>query len=113
MANVRLTPEQVSSTERTPTFTAIDATDTYLVNNDARVMLYFKNTSGGAAIITIQTPRTVDGNAIAEKTLSISATTGEEIIGNFSTDVYNDLAVADLKFTCDVASGVTVAVLRF
>lgn len=110
MATVTLTVQESSRTGLNPSFTAIDATDTYEFANDGRTILYFKNT-GSEATITVVSTVTVDGQAVADRALTVPATTGQHCAGVFRETVYND-ADGNISFTNDVASGVSVAAIR-
>lgn len=69
------------------------------------VFLHVKNTSGGAITVTVVTPRTdALGNAIADNTISVPATTGDRMIGPFPYEAYADptTGVANITY-----SGVT------
>ncbi len=111
MANVRLVPEKVTPGGLTAAQNgSLNTADTHQVRNDGRTMLHFKKTGAGNAIITVQTPRTVNGLAIAEQTFTVPATTGDVYAGPFAPAVFND-ANGDLNFTSDDTTGLTVAVL--
>lgn len=108
MATVAITPQYLSDAGADITFTGIDATDTYTLNNDGRTVLYFKNTGGSASTVTIDMPRNVLGLAVTDPTATVDATTGKEFVGPFPPNVYGSV----VTFTQDQASGVSVAALR-
>lgn len=110
MATTTLSVEDSVRGGLSVTFTAIDATDTYKFANDGRTILFFENT-GSEATITVVTPVTVDGQAVADRTLTVPATTGQHAAGIFPTRAYND-SDGNVSFTNDIASGVSVAVVR-
>ncbi len=114
MADVVLTVQTVTRAGVAPSYTAIDATDTYYVPNAAgRLFLHFKNT-GAIATITIDVTKQVEGESIVDPTISIPATTGDRMAGAFSV-LYEQASGTHkgrLKFTNDVATGVTVAAVR-
>lgn len=67
--------------------------------------LHVKNGSGAPITVTIVTPRTdALGNAVADNTVSVPATTGERLIGPFPAEFYGSLTdgLADITY-----SGVT------
>lgn len=112
MADVQITRQVLTKTEVAPTFTTLNATDIYYVINDTlRLVLYYKNTNGSVATITFDTTKLVDGLAIADHTISIPATTGERVIGAIpaTLEVQSGAQAGKLKFTCNLATGVTVA----
>ena len=115
MADVRIAVEQVDRAGNglTATYTGgLSVANTYLVNNDGRVVLHFKKTGAGACTVTVTTPGTVDGLAVADLTASVPATTGDIFLGPFPTDQYNAAGEQDIRFTLSEITGLTVAVLR-
>lgn len=113
MADVRLNPQQVDEDGLTATYTgSLSVTDTYLVNNDGRTIMHFKKSGVGACVVTIDTPGTVRGLAVADRTVNVPATTGDVFCGPFPPNVYNQPATHDLKFTLSDIAGLTVAALR-
>ena len=94
----------------TPVYTAVaDIADTHEVNNNGKTtFLQFKKSGAGNAVVTFQTPGTVDGNAIAELTATVVATTGDKMIGPFARDVYNVAGQQFLRWTVDNITGLTV-----
>ncbi len=92
MADVDLTVQQVTKASNglTPSYTAATSADTYLAVNDGRVFLHAKNTGGAPVTLTVATQSTVDGNAVADYTATIPATTGDKMIGPFQPSIYNN-----------------------
>lgn len=113
MADVRLTPEKVTDAGLAATYTgSLSIADTYLVQNDGAVILHFKKTGAGACTVTVVTPKSGGrGLAIADRTFSVPATTGDVFAGPFPVGLYND-GSGDLSFTLSEITGLTVAVLR-
>jgi len=120
MANNRLTPENVARTGLAATYLVegagagqINVNDLYQVNNDGKVILHFKKSGASACTVTVTTPGTVDGLAIADLVVSIPATTGDIFMGPFPTRFYNKLGAHDVEFTTTVnVVGLTLAVLQ-
>ena len=111
MANVTLTPQQNTAAGITPTRTgSLSTSNTYLVPNDGRVILQFQKSEAAAATITVQTPKTVGGLAVAELTITVAASSGDVSAGPFPPSIYN--AAGILKFTSSNVAGLTVAVLK-
>ena len=110
MARTALVPQQVVRTGLTPVFSAANA-DGHSIANDGKVVLEVKNTSGAPINVTIQTPGSVDGLAIADLVVAIPLTSGDKIIGPFPPGIYNQ---ADGTIYVDFAAapGLTVAALR-
>lgn len=86
-------------------------TDTYKFANDGRVLIHFKKTGDGDAIITIVTPGTFHGLAVADLTVTVDATTGDQFIGPFPISLFND-ASGNMQFTLDDTVSLSFVVLR-
>lgn len=114
MADVVLTVQTLTKDGVAPSYTAIDNVDDYYVPNSAgRTFLHFKNT-GSIATITIDVQKTVEGESIVDPTVSVPATTGDVMAGTWGVlyEVASGTHKGRIHFTNDVASGVTVAVIR-
>ncbi len=81
-------PQTASRDGITPTWHAATASVGDSFPNTGKVMLHVKN-AGSETVLTIQTPGLVDTLAVAERTVTIAATTGEKLIGPFPTSQYN------------------------
>ena len=80
---------------------------------DGRSFLHFKNTSGGAITVTIVTPRNDPyGNAIADNTVSIPATTGDRMVGPFPAEAYSDPTTGLGNITYSASAGLTVGAFQ-
>tara|TARA_Y100000310_G_scaffold88914_1_gene86012 strand:- start:615 stop:959 length:345 start_codon:yes stop_codon:yes gene_type:complete len=109
MADVRLTPQDLTDVAVTTTRTAIATGNTYQVRMPSGgAVLNWRKTGAGNATITITTPGTVNGLAIADRTLTVAATTGD-MIGIFKGSAYRN-SDGDLEFTTDEGTGLTCAV---
>ena len=110
MARTTVTPQTLSNAGITPTYNAATATDGDAFANDGNTFIHVKNASSQVTL-TIQTPATVSGVAIAEQTVTIPATTGDKMIGPFNTTVFSQ---ADGKVYLDWSgvTGVTFAVIK-
>ncbi len=85
--------------------------DTFLP--DGRTFLHCKNASGGAITVTIVTPRTDPyGNAIADNTVSVPATTGDRMIGPFPAEAYADPTTGLANVTYSGVTSFTVGVFQ-
>jgi hypothetical protein len=112
MAEVAIAVQRVLPTGVAPTYTgSLLTTNTYLVRNSGRVMLHFKKAGASVCTVTIQTPATVGGLAVAEQTNTVPASTGDIMAGPFPPRIYNDGA-GDLRFTLSEITGLTVAVVE-
>ncbi len=110
MADVTLAVQSVGPAGVTPTRNAVATGNTYKVRNSGRIALLFEKTGAGAAVITVQTPATVAGLAVAEQTINVPATTGDVTAAKFPPAIFND-GNGDLNFTTDEGTGLTCAVL--
>ena len=96
----------------TPSYTVVaDTADTHEVQNNGKMFLHFKKTGAGNAIVTIQTPKTIDGNAIAELLATVVATTGDKMIGPFDPQIYNIIGESFMRWTVDEKTGLSIAAL--
>ena len=112
MPEVRITPQPVVEGGLAAVYTGtLLTTNTYRVRNDGKTILHFLKTAAVACTVTIDTPNTVDGHAIAQATVTVAATTGNQFCGPFPKSVYND-SQGDLTFTCSDVDGLTVAALE-
>ena len=79
--------------------TTVVTANNYYMPNDGNTRLHVKNATGSTCIVTIDTPGTVDSNAIANPTVSI-LTAKEFLIGPFPKNIYDD-ATGRVKFNFD------------
>ena len=111
MADARLTPQDLSDVGITPTRTALSDANTYQVLNDGNVTLHFMKSGANEATITITTVKTERGLAIADRTLTVPASTGDKSIGPFDPKLYNN-SDGDLEFVTSESTAITCAVFR-
>lgn len=92
MALVTLSRSELTSTEATVALTgSLSTTNTYRVKNtNGTTILAFRKSGAGADTVTLVTPGTEDGNAVAEKTWSVPATTGDIMVTLEPKATYND-----------------------
>jgi hypothetical protein len=110
MARTALTPQDVARTGIVHTFAAVDAANGNKFTNDGRCCLYVKNGGVGSIDVTIDTPGTVDGNAVANLVVAVGAGVNK-LIGPFPPGIYNQ---SDGNVNVDYSGGtsVTAAVIR-
>ncbi|MCC6192265.1 MAG: hypothetical protein IT318_24805 [Anaerolineales bacterium] len=91
MADITQTVYEVArgGLDLTASKTTVVTANNYFFPNDGRTKLYVKNATGSTCVVTIDTPNTVDGQAIANRTVSV-ATAKEFEIGPFPPGDYND-----------------------
>ena len=90
MARSNVVPQTLSRAGITPTYNAATAPGTGGdgFSNGGRTFIHVLNT-GVEKTLTIQTPGTVDGNAITDRAVVIPLTTGNKMIGPFPPAIYN------------------------
>lgn len=93
-----------------PTFSAANASDTFVAGPN--VLLYVKNTNASTRTITLTTPGTFHGAAVADPQGTIGATTGELVFGGFDAATYNDPTTGVTTVTPSATAGVSYAVIQ-
>ena len=84
--------------------TAISTSDNYRFPNDGRVLVIVKNASGSALTVTIATPKTIEGLAVADRTVSVAGN-GDHVIDRLDPDLYNDAnGEVDISFSATTCS---------
>jgi hypothetical protein len=79
--------------------------------NTGAEMVAIKNASGGAMVVTLHIPATLDGAAAVDPTISI-ADGVTEVIGPFPPGIYNDPATGLAKVTCAPVTSSTIKVIK-
>ena len=92
-----------------PAYTAVNSTDTVSVADD-RAYLVVKNASGSGITVTIVTPGTVSGLAIADPTYAVAAA-GERHIP-LPNSLFQDPATGLITIQYSAVTSVTAAVVR-
>lgn len=92
------------------TFSAADNANGESIPNDGRTILHVKNTGGGACTVSVAKSgiSAIDGDAVAAKTASVPATTGDRLIGPFPIGIYGNPLLVDYS----TGTGVTAAAVR-
>lgn len=114
MADVTLTVQQADRDGLTASYTSIDNVDTYYAaRHGGNLLLHFKNTNASPATITFDVTQTRDGVSFADPTVTVPATTGDVFVGGLG-DVYEATGTnaGKVKFSCSLATGVTVAAIQ-
>ena len=111
MATPTIQEITTASNGLTPSYAAASATETYLIANNGAVFLHVKKTDVATCTVTVVTPNTVAGLAVADYTAVVPASTGDKMIGPFSPNIYND-AAGNIAVTFSEVAGLTFAVLR-
>lgn len=95
MARTALTVQSIIRNGLAPSFGAANV-DGHAVPNDGKTWIEVKNAGGSPITVTIQTPGTVDGMAVADRTVVVPATTGDRMIGPFPPNQYNQISGSDV-----------------
>ena len=85
-----------------------------MFRNTGKQFLWIDNQNGATCNVTIQTPKTVGGLAVAEQTVAIP-TTQAALIGPFAPGIYNQPSGADqgkVYVDYDVSTSVTAILLQ-
>lgn len=112
MAQIRKDVEKMSRAGLAATYHAdLTDSDSYLVRNNGRTFLHVKKTGVGDCTVTIVTPNVIDGNAIADPTVLVVATTGDMFIGPFANRVYNNVN-GDVEVSFSEITGLVAAFIE-
>lgn len=76
-----------------------------------RTFLHVKNVNAATRTITLATPGTVGGNAIADAAIVIPANTGDLLIGPLTRAIYGD-SDGNVGITWSATTDVTIAAVR-
>lgn len=119
MARTVLTVQEIVRTGLNPTFTPADATNGHSFDNTGEnVFIHVKNGDASSHTVTVTTPNSVDGLALADLSVSVPAS-GERIIGPFPNALYGTIdtdPTPDIDpaifVDIDVDTSVTIAAIR-
>lgn len=102
--------QSLTWTGTTPTFNAASASTNMFVN-DGSTLLYIKNTDVTTSTAILTTPKTVNGLAVSDLTITLPAAI-DVVAGPFSPDVFND-SNGMVTVTWSHAPSQTFAVLNY
>lgn len=91
MARETLAVQSTARTGLVASYTAATADGHAFDNSTQNVFLHVKNGSGVSTTVTIDMPKTVDGLAVPDRTVTVAAG-AHTIIGPFSRDIYNQVS---------------------
>jgi hypothetical protein len=83
-----MTVQQISRDGIVPSYDAGDAVNGHEFANNGKTFLHVKNGGGSSINVTIPTPGSVDGLAVAERIVAVAAG-AEKMMGPFPTATYN------------------------
>lgn len=107
MARETITPSQLVSGGVAFSPVAVQ-TDGNAFPNTGNQLFYIKNGNGSTIVVTIQTPLTIAGIALAEVTKSL-LTTEEWVFGTFPTHIFNQ-SNGEVWIDYDISASVTIQV---
>jgi hypothetical protein len=110
MARTALNPQQVTRAGLTPSYTAANGSGGHAMPNSGLGEFIYVKTTTNPVVVTVDTPGTVDGLAIGNKTYNIG-TSSERMIGPFPPNVYNQ-ADGSVYIDFDVVTGASIAAIR-
>jgi hypothetical protein len=98
----------------------LNVADTFTFVNDGRVAVIFQKSGANPCTVTFDTPGTVDGLAIAQRTVTVAAGTSDVIAntsfvvcGPFPPTIYNTPGTTMLSgFTVSEVTGLSCRVVR-
>jgi len=111
MPRVALTVQTVKRTGIVPSYVSAESAGNSFAN-DGKTFLHIKN-GATDVICTVLTPRGPDGQAVTERTVTVSANT-DEFLGPFSPEIFNQLgALGDVvHIDFDDVTNVTIGAFR-
>jgi len=107
-----LTKQTITRTGLGPTYAAAaGGGDKFAPGDDT--FLHVKNASGAPITVTVVTPGSVEGQAIADLTVSVPATTGDRMIGPFPLALFANSADSNLaSITYSGVTSLTIAAVK-
>lgn len=95
----------------TPSYGAVDQVNGNAFINTGREFVHVKNINPAQRTLTVLTPATLDGLAVAELLATIPADDGDKMIGPFPPQIYNQV---DGKVYLDwsASADLSVAIVR-
>jgi len=114
MARTVLSVQDIAVAGITPSYEAANA-DGEKISNDGATFVQVKNTNGAEITVTIVTPITIGGLAVADQTITVPATTGDKMIGPFKPAHFNQPSGDDEGYVYvdfSAVTDVTIAAFR-
>lgn len=91
---------------------SLTTTDTYTVAANKRTLLHFRKSGAGACTVTLITPLKVLHLTVADRTVTVPATTGDVMISGFDPGLYCDPLTGLMTFSLSEITGLTVGVFQ-
>ena len=105
-----LTPQQISIAGIAPTYAAAAGGGDTIAPDD-RTFLHVKNGSGASITVTVVTPGTVGGLAIADLSVAVAAG-ADRMVGPLTAALFADPTTGLVPVTYSGVTSLTVAALR-
>lgn len=105
-----LTPQAVSLTGTTPTYSSAVASTT--VPCGERNFLHVKNTAGSSMTVTLTATGKIRGQTAADVVVTVPATTGDKLIGPLPSELFAGAVDGSCAVVYSSTTNVTVAALR-
>ena len=105
MARTALAVQNVTRGGLTPAYTAANV-DGHSIPNSGRELVHVK-AGATPTTVTIQTPGTIDGMAVADRTVTVPASQ-ERMIGPFPPEIYNQGGASGDQVFVDFSSVATI-----
>jgi hypothetical protein len=114
VAIIPLTNQEInrSGTQVTYTGSLLTANTYTFPLADTRTFVHLKKTGAGTCTVTIVTPGTTDGFAIADHTYVVIASTGDNMAGPFRPETFADPTTGLATMSFGEITGLTVAVFH-
>jgi hypothetical protein len=92
MARTALTVNTIITSGLADPSATTGTADGHMATNDGNVFLEFNNANASSRIVTIQTPVTVSGFAVADQTITVPGSASRFKAGPFSMGLFNQLS---------------------
>ena len=79
--------------------------------NDGRTFVHIINTNGSSRTCTFRTAGTIHSHEINDVTVTIAATTGQQMVGPFNRSIYNETD-GNIDITWSATADVTIGVFK-
>ena len=109
-----MTAQQMSGTGTSPTFGAVNSTDTIRPDGGGLLVLHVKNTNGSTRDVTITVPGNTNfGQAQPDIVKTVAVTTGDVEIPLYRANELADPATGLITVGYSATAGVTAALKRY
>lgn len=106
-----LTVQEIVRTGLDPAYAAAAGAGDEFTNEGKRTFVHILNANASTRDVTFATPKTVAGLAVADLVVTIPVTPGEQMIGPFPADTFND-GDGKVQMTYSTEVDLTIAVIK-